>query len=114
MHGNVWEWCSDYFSAQYYDESPHRNPTGPLESFDPTEPDIIKRVMRGGSFMCNTNSCTGYRTRARMRGDFTSGSFHCGFRCVVDASMQESFELAQSKIDAWRKSHETSVAALQE
>jgi len=103
ISGNVWEWCHDYYHINYYSESPKRNPKGPSESFDPQEPGIIKRVQRGGSFMCNTNSCTGYRTRARMRGEFTSGSFHNGFRCVVDANMIDVYKAAQVKINEFRK-----------
>ncbi|WP_437203326.1 formylglycine-generating enzyme family protein [Planctomicrobium sp. SH664] len=104
--GNVWEWCSDYYDMEYYSVSPRRNPKGPLASNDPQEPGNVKRVQRGGSFMCNVNNCTGYRTRARMRGDVASSSFHNGFRCVVDARQFPAFEAAQAKIAEWRKTQE--------
>lgn len=102
ISGNVWEWCHDFYGAEYYAESPRRNPRGPDRSDDPMEPAIIKRVLRGGSFMCNTNSCTGYRTGARMKGEFTSGTFHTGFRGVVDPAGRSVFEDRAGAIAQWR------------
>src|SRR5262249_37082483 len=29
VHGNVYEWCSDWFSPRYYRKGPVRNPQGP-------------------------------------------------------------------------------------
>ncbi|MBL4885458.1 MAG: SUMF1/EgtB/PvdO family nonheme iron enzyme, partial [Planctomycetaceae bacterium] len=78
---------NDYYRVDYYYDSPARNPVGPETGLDPAEPRIEKRVTRGGSFMCNTNSCTGYRNAARMRSDVTSPCFHTGFRCVIDTTM---------------------------
>jgi formylglycine-generating enzyme required for sulfatase activity len=85
MSGNAWEWCADFYRPDYYGQSPTLNPRGPTDSFDPNEPGLVKRVQRGGSFMCSDNYCTGYRVAARMKGEPFSSMFHCGFRAAMSA-----------------------------
>ncbi|WP_437230298.1 formylglycine-generating enzyme family protein [Planctomicrobium sp. SH661] len=97
LAGNVWEWCSDFYSPDYYASSPRRNPQGPSVSFDPLQPGVVLRVQRGGSFLCNVNNCTGYRTRARGRADIASSSYHNGFRCVVDSKMLPEYLKKQAR-----------------
>ncbi len=87
MSGNVWEWVSDYYRPDYYANSPRKNPPGPMDSFDPQEPHIIKRVQRGGSFMCSDSYCISYRNSARMKAEYDTGAFHTGFRCVITPDM---------------------------
>ena len=84
MSGNVWEWVSDWYHPNYYKVSPKKNPTGVTQkhSFDPNEPGVPKRIVKGGSFLCSENYCTGYRPSARMATDPRSSSNHNGFRCV--------------------------------
>ena len=43
MHGNVWEWCSDWYSSDYYRSSPKRDPIGPTKG--------EYHILRGGCFL---------------------------------------------------------------
>jgi len=91
--GNVWEWTSDWYRADYYSTLAEqggiaRNPHGPSSSLDPSEPDQPKRVQRGGSFLCTDEYCTRYMVGTRGKGEVRSASNHLGFRCVKDAPKQ--------------------------
>ena len=71
MLGNVWEWCSDRYGADYYSASPDSDPRGPSEG--------AFRVMRGGSWY---RYMWFLRFSARFRDRPDSAYRHVGFRCV--------------------------------
>ncbi len=82
MAGNVWEHVADWYTPNYFSQSPKLNPPGPDTSYDPAEPGTPKRVIKGGSYLCSPIYCTGYRPSARMMTSPDTGADHTGFRCV--------------------------------
>jgi formylglycine-generating enzyme required for sulfatase activity len=75
MHGNVWEWCSDWYDTDYYKTSPRRDPAGPAEG--------TSRVLRGGSWDCFGQRC---RSAWRNGTEPTNRYAYLGFRVVLVSS----------------------------
>jgi choice-of-anchor C domain-containing protein len=71
MHGNVWEWCQDIFSAPY-GEAEVTDPTGPAEG--------SQRVTRGGAFDCGLSTTSATRDHIKPSDRYAN----IGFRVVCD------------------------------
>ena len=74
MAGNVWEWCSDWYGADFYAVSPAAHVTGPVAG--------VLKVLRGGAWYCGPDEV---RTANRFYASPDARSFNVGFRCVRDA-----------------------------
>jgi formylglycine-generating enzyme required for sulfatase activity len=69
MHGNVEEWCQDWYERDYYVNSPLEDPLGPERG--------SHRVSRGGSWLVTDS---GSRSASRMGQLPSASNYYTGFR----------------------------------
>jgi formylglycine-generating enzyme required for sulfatase activity len=75
--GNIWEWCSDWFSPNWRLIHKEPNPQGPDTGGS--------KVMKGGSYLCHDSYCNRYRVAARTSNTPDSSTGNLGFRTAMDA-----------------------------
>ena len=82
MHGNVAEWCNDFYSEDAYQMPAAQDPRGPSTG-DET-------VVRGGGWKHSPDACrsSARASEAPRFADACFGSEVYGFRCVRRASAQ--------------------------
>jgi len=99
MTGNAWQWVADWYRADQFRREAAAgtaavDPQGPGDSWEPSEPGVPvqapRRVIRGGSFLCNQDYCLSYRPSARRGADPYSSMSHLGFRLVMDEGAWQS------------------------
>ncbi len=73
MHGNVWEWCLDWYQS-VLGSSPVTDPVG--------LPSGSGRLLRGGSWSYSARNC---RSADRSSGGPADKYDHCGFRLALPA-----------------------------
>jgi formylglycine-generating enzyme len=71
MAGNLWEWVQDWYSPQYYSQSPEIDPQGPNSG--------LEHLVRGGSYFSDPNE----HLRISYRGFSREANWAVGFRCVL-------------------------------
>lgn len=86
--GNVWEWTSDYYAPRHVvpGERPVDAGARPsLLSAGTSDPSPVRRVLKGGSYLCSPEYCLRFRPAARSPQTEDTATTHIGFRCAADA-----------------------------
>jgi formylglycine-generating enzyme required for sulfatase activity len=92
LHGNVWQWCNDWYGDTYYTASPTENPRGPAAG--------KMRVLRGGAWDSTAEQCrAAYRHKEfPVYSDACFGADSYGFRRARGAAGKPAAVAAAPKV----------------
>lgn len=76
MHGNLFEWCGDWYDESWYEQSPRIDPKGPATG--------TERVLRSGRWGTSGTDCRSAYRHFRLPSNRYNGN---GFRCVAELSV---------------------------
>ena len=86
MHGNVAEWCADWYDPKGYADSEDEDPLGPPFGVDSDDYGNFYLVVRGGSWLDDARACrSAYRGKAMHRNTYKL----IGFRVVCEVESEK-------------------------
>jgi formylglycine-generating enzyme len=92
MIGNTWEWTSDWYRPRHiarqgplgrHPVDPHGPVAAEGADHRPGLPRLRRKVLKGGSHLCDVNHSHRYRPAARMPAMTAASTSDISFRCVV-------------------------------
>ncbi|MCA9033916.1 MAG: SUMF1/EgtB/PvdO family nonheme iron enzyme [Planctomycetaceae bacterium] len=102
VHGNTYEWVQDWYSEQYYEESPLTDPRGPESGED--------KVLRGGGWHAASWAAMASHARFALRPE--GAQMWCGLRVAINIPWNPSNAVSRSDGTAHGESRELSPLPL--